>query len=187
MKLFSQNKELFQDDVVELSSIYIEKKVNSHSHATILLALKDWDYEESLEKMLYEHLTVENDTTILFSGIVQQIDIAYFPHGKVATLHIVSLSIFSEEDKFHRVFQSTSKKIADIFQYVSSKSEKQYAIEISSECNPEIPDFIVQSNETDFDFIVRISKKLGCNVFVSDNKREQTVLLHPTFPTFLFF
>lgn len=173
MKIFSQNKEIIPDDIGEITSILIQKQANAHTKTTITASLKDWDYPETLEKFISQCVTVENDTTILCSGIVTQLETEYLPHEKLVTLHLLSATISCDEIKLSRVFQSTNKKISDILVYIKNKSGKVDSIQIPSEYDSEIPLLMIQSRETDFEFLLRLSRQFSLHLFVDDSKREK--------------
>lgn len=163
--------------------ITLVKKVNHHSSLTVELDLYDWDYWSDLQKMLLTQVTLEDDTTLLACGVVTEVVADFLPDKRIVTIHVRSLSCEFDKTKENRVFQSQNQGWKDIFSYLTEKSKPDLNVEIDKD----VPDsvfeeaqkqgILLQQEETDFQFLVKVAEKLGVFLFVKDTNKKSCGLL----------
>lgn len=167
--------------------ITLLKKVNHHTSLTVELDLYDWDYWNDLQKMLLTQVTLEDDTTLLACGVVTGVVADFLPHKRIVTLHLSSLSCEFDKLKENRVFHAQNQGWKDIFSYLSEKSKPDLNVEIDKDIPKSVfneaqkQGILLQQQETDFQFLVKVAEKLDVFLFVKDtNKKSCGLLLGPS-------
>lgn len=152
-----------------LRKVKLNKQVNSHSSCEIEMILTD-DNVNDLEKYIGFEIVVEDDGIRLMIGKISSITLKQ--SFSVSTIVFWADSFSTEADKtpFNRVFQDTQKKYSDIVSCIKNVSlpvqilEKGFAEEQEEH-------IIIQHNETDFEFVRRLSLSRGLNLFVDDTSQ----------------
>lgn len=154
-----------------IEKIKIKKNVNSHSTAKIRIRIPQENDAKNLESIIGSEVTIQNDTNILMRGCVSFVQIDYDYPSIFATVKLVSLTKKFDDKIQKRVFQSTDKKFADVFDKISS-SDVNIDITEPNLKSKEYEGLIVQSNVTDFNFLIKVAKKLGYYVFINDTNSK---------------
>lgn len=161
-----------------IQQIRLEKKVNIHSHWTVELELIDWSYLVVLQKSVNSQVTLEDDTTLLACGVVTGVNVDFQPHRRKVLLHLSSLSCEFDLTKETRVFHHQEQGWKEIFSYLSEKSQPDFSVEMDQNVPDKVFDdsnkqgILVQHEETDFQFLMKIAEKLGLYLFVKDANKK---------------
>lgn len=158
-----------------LRTVNLKKAVNSHSTAEIKM-ISVSDKPDELRRYIGTPITVEDNERVLMRGKIDGLTFDNAFSGTTAVFHAVSLSAEMDKTNHNRVYQDTKKKYSDV---INSLSNDSYSFQISdnSEGGKNDETLIIQQNETDFNFAVRIAKKLELFVFVDDVSSKCSMLL----------
>jgi len=150
-------------DGFHMKKLKITKKVNQHHECFVQF---DFDrFSSDLELADKELKIFDDENKLIFSGKVYSSDIMYSRERGSKEVEIKGYSLTKDTDVVHnnRVFQSPQKKIGDILQSVNKK------FTVKGKDDIEIVHPVVQYNETDFEFAVRMARENSLFVFVDDS------------------
>ena len=146
-----------------LEKICINKEINNHFTAEIRGIIED-ELEEKYLKMLIYHvwcrmIVVDENKVekVLFCGIVTDFSIEYNRNDKVFSLEIKSGTYLMDIYTHLRSFQNDEIsycKILDILKENYLKYEYMYLFNLE---NDKVHDFLLQYQETDWEFIKRVA------------------------------
>ncbi|MGN0677931.1 MAG: phage baseplate assembly protein V [Ruminococcus sp.] len=107
-------------------------------------------------------------------------------HSGIAEITAYSHSMKADAVRYNRIFQNPEKKLSDIIELMNSDSEDDKIIcDIKDGCDKIIEYPVIQDNETNYQFIVRLAKECGlflmnvdadnAKCFISDGSTGKSV------------
>ncbi len=165
-----------EEGLVKVFNVVVEKHINTHSYAQIHLMLYNWSDDSKYQAMMGDCVGIEDKENVFMWGTITKIETEYNFNNIFIIIYLTSLSLASDIDLHRRVFQSTDKKWSDIFSKI--KTDKVVVeVEQGSFKDVVYEDIVVQSNQTDFDFVLQTAKKLGYYVFIKDTNKDNSKLV----------
>lgn len=174
---FSDFEEIFDYRIIhensEHSSLYLKTRITednfSNTDNLIGKVIRADVFEEGYDEGTTRH--VKN----VFLGVIDRVQID-FADNAFCEIEAHSFSKLLDLDKKYRIFQNPKKTLLDILEAVS----KYDGIVLKGEGTESIsvPDPIIQYNETDWQFILRICRQFGCKVSIShdfNSEKEGTI------------
>lgn len=154
-----------------ISNIDFVKKKNCHSSCVIKIIVTDLDHLSSLNQMVNTIVSVSNNRIIYLYGCVDRISIKHSFLNHIACVYLKSLSCCFDEEIHYRLFQNTQKTFKNL---ISSLSKDYITYKILDKAISEQKEnqIILQRAQSNFEFSIKIAKKLGLNVFVSDRDKN---------------
>lgn len=125
-----------------------------------------------------------DDGSTLFYGLVREVSVSESHHGAIVTVRANSFSILADEELHTRIFQNPNQTLGDILKKISWDKAK---------CEPDLGDAagkkpsglivadvptnaVVQNDETDFSFLLRLAHLVGYRLFIADTIVGRTTL-----------
>jgi hypothetical protein len=160
---------------ISFESIEIDREINQHSKAVVVGCISDDCSETYVRTMINEPwVTIETvdelgKSEILFKGIVTEFSIDHEPHQKKLRLVIHSGSYLMDVEKHFRTFQNSAISYSDILDILEENYTNADHISAQLASNP-IGDFLMQYQETDWQFIERIASRLHYQLSPADTR-----------------
>ena len=177
------NKTKLENFVIQ--EFVLDENINEHQKLEIQLEMDD-EQRKNLERIIEkEDVGIEielanTDKDVkrkVFSGIVDYFEILdYGSYGCRILMKAFSKSVFFDRknEKKYRVFQDTSLMFSDIINEINKDyTEKRLEIKYSDIAKKQIGTLVVQFDETDWEFLVRLASQLKTGMFVI----EQGIIL----------
>lgn len=174
---FSDFEEIFDYRIIhensEHSSLYLKTRIKednfSNTDDLIGKVIKADVFEEGYDEEITKH--VKN----VFLGVIDKVQID-FADNAYCEIEAHSFSKLLDSEKKYRIFQNPKKTLLDILKAVS----KYDGIVLKGEGTESIsvPDPIIQYDETDWQFMLRICRQFGCKVSIShdfNSEKEGTI------------
>ena len=163
----------------EIKELVLKENMNEHQNLVLKLEVDD-NERKKLEKIIQkEEVKIEielsetngqNNKRKVFNGIIDYFEILeYGSYGCRILIKSFSKSIFFDRknEKKYRVFQDKNLTFADIINEINKDyAEKKVEIKYSDIAKKSINTFIVQFDETDWEFLTRIATHLKTGLFV---------------------
>ena len=157
----------------------LNEKMNEHQKLEIQLEMDD-EQRKNLERIIQKEdveIQVELEKVgentgkrRIFNGVIDYFEILdYGSYGCRILLRAFSKSVIFDRknEKKYRVFQDTSFKFSDIIDEINKDYiEKKLEIKYSDIAKKAIDSLVVQFNETDWEFLVRIASHLKTGLFI---------------------
>ncbi len=157
----------------------LNEKMNEHQKLEIQLEMDD-EQRKNLERIIQKEdveIQVELEKVgentgkrRIFNGVIDYFEILdYGSYGCRILLRAFSKSVIFDRknEKKYRVFQDTSFKFSDIIDEINKDYiEKKLEIKYSDVAKKAIGNLVVQFNETDWEFLVRIASHLKTGLFI---------------------
>jgi len=156
-------------DVISIDELLIEKMPNCHTVCNLTAKIK----EEKINDFFIDvnkNLTItDDDNNIVFKGCIYSVDIKC-GHVGYLKLTAYSSSIKTDSIKRKRVFQNTEKSFKKILdKTVKDSDDDTFSFKLEQDVEIDCP--IVQDNETNFEFIVRLASECGLYVLADDSEK----------------
>ncbi len=157
----------------------LDEKMNEHQKLEIQLEMDD-EQRKNLERIIQkedveiqvelEKVGENTEKRRIFNGVIDYFEILdYGSYGCRILLRAFSKSVIFDRknEKKYRVFQDTSFKFSDIIDEINKDYiEKKLEIKYSDVAKKAIDSLVVQFNETDWEFLVRIASHLKTGLFI---------------------
>ena len=163
----------------------LNENINEHQNLEMQLEM-DEEQRKNLEKIIEkENVEIEielsgsnqNVRRKIFCGIVAYFEILdYGSYGCRILMKAFSKSVIFDRknEKKYRVFQDTSLMFSDIINEINKDyADKKLEIKYSDIAKKQIGSLVVQFDETDWEFLVRLASQLKTGMFVI----EQGIIL----------
>ena len=163
----------------------LNENINEHQNLEIQLEM-DEEQRKNLERIIEkENVEIEielsgsnqNVRRKIFCGIVDYFEILdYGSYGCRILMKAFSKSVIFDRknEKKYRVFQDTSLMFSDIINEINKDyADKKLEIKYSDIAKKQIGSLVVQFDETDWEFLVRLASQLKTGLFVV----EQGIIL----------
>ena len=163
----------------------LNENINEHQNLEIQLEM-DEEQRKNLERIIEkENVEIEielsgsnqNVRRKIFCGIVDYFEILdYGSYGCRILMKAFSKSVIFDRknEKKYRVFQDTSLMFSDIINEINKDyADKKLEIKYSDIAKKQIGSLVVQFDETDWEFLVRLASQLKTGMFVI----EQGIIL----------
>ena len=177
------NKTKLENFVIQ--EFVLDENINEHQKLEIQLEMDD-EQRKNLERVIEkEDVEIEIELTNadkdikrkVFSGIVDYFEILdYGSYGCRILMRAFSKSVLFDRknEKKYRVFQDRNLMFSDIIDEINKDyDDKKLEIKCSDIAKKQIGSLIVQFDETDWEFLVRLASQLKTGMFVI----EQGVIL----------
>lgn len=147
----------------EIYEFSVTKKINEHQMAKVvgLSDLGDDELVRLLQTKKEETVVAidENgETTLLFSGIIFDSSIKVTGDLRVVTLTLIGATYLADLHLKSRSYQNSGTQFSEIINNAAT-SNQQFAN--TRLCNSSINNIIVQYQETDWEFVMRVASYLG--------------------------
>lgn len=121
-------------------------------------------------------VTVEDDGRVCLRGTVQGLSGTAGAHRSTVCVQIVSLSLQTDRDPRERIFQDTEKTVQSLVDAVRPEGARVLLTDgrLGKET---VEGAVVQSGETDFQFLRRLAHAKGCPLFVKDTEPQCALAL----------
>ena len=177
------NKTKLENFVIQ--EFVLDENINEHQKLEIQLEMND-EQRKNLERVIekedveieIELANVDKDIKRkIFSGIVDYFEILdYGSYGCRILMKAFSKSVLFDRknEKKYRVFQDRNLMFSDIIDEINKDyADKKLEIKYSDIAKKQIGSLIVQFDETDWEFLVRLASQLKTGMFVI----EQGIIL----------
>ena len=177
------NKTKLENFVIQ--EFVLDENINEHQKLEIQLEMDD-EQRKNLERIIekedvgieIELANVDKDVKRkVFSGIVDYFEILdYGSYGCRILMKVFSKSVLFDRknEKKYRVFQDRNLMFSDIIDEINKDyADKKLEIKYSDIAKKQIGSLIVQFDETDWEFLVRLASQLKTGMFVI----EQGIIL----------
>lgn len=162
--------ELIEDDVVSIDELHITKRFNAHTVCEMTVTIKQ-ESISSVYRKLNKTITLTDDNgMVVFYGYISSLDMKY-GHNGILKATALSASVKTDIKPRNRVFRNTEKSLKKIIEKVKSKSDND-SFEFKIEEDGKIEHPVIQSNETNFQFIKRLASECELYIMVTDNKQN---------------
>lgn len=161
-----------------LVNFSLRKKFGKHGECKFTMSVKDDEATAQLEKVgksIGVSIVSENPLPVFF-GEIKSITLNRKISKTCIEVFAVSDSKKIDEEKHTRVFQNPEKTFADVLN-ISRLKLQNCELSLSSEtAKTKYKNIILQNQETDFEFINRLSKYSGSKLWINDTKQGKIVL-----------
>ena len=177
------NKTKLENFVIQ--EFVLDENINEHQKLEIQLEMDD-EQRKNLERIIekedvgieIELANVDKDVKRrVFSGIVDYFEILdYGSYGCKILMRAFSKSVLFDRknEKKYRVFQDRNLMFSDIIDEINKDyADKKLEIKYSDIAKKQIGSLIVQFDETDWEFLIRLASQLKTGMFVI----EQGIIL----------
>lgn len=151
----------------ELIDFELKYEINEHCYCNIMGILKGGD-----EEFFVKHITafspiqvrIEKDVPItIFNGIIQKSEIRHIGSVYYLTLKCVSNSFKLDIKKRNRSFQDKNMTYKNIMDKIASEYGQSQILDFATE-GKKIEKFILQYEETDWEFIKRLASRFNVGI-----------------------
>lgn len=153
----------------QILALSIKEKIGVHSQAEIKAVIEADSLELSEVECNSQPIRIDSvragDRKLLFSGVIRNVLIEKAASYDIITISAYSLSWFMDLERKSRSFQRGGETILKLMQ----KAGEEYAFSIL--CSAQDRDTagpFIQYQETDWEFLLRLSTHLGAQVFVAN-------------------
>lgn len=152
-------------EFLTLKNVQIHKKVNEHSTASISGYIEETVEDNYIHKALaevqikIELLDEEENSVVLFYGVVVSFSIEVSGKLKLLTIELISNTYLMDIEWHTRIFQDNNLKYSSILQEISS-SYSQCSYIYKEKKDESINKLLVQYQETDWQFLKRMMSRV---------------------------
>lgn len=165
-------------DYIALQGLMIDKGVNSHGMAEIVMRIKDEWKEEYMSKLASEtwvqiqaiDTMEESAHTVLFNGIVTEFMFEQDGYETILKLQLSSGSIFMDLRPHFRVFQNKDAYCRAIQQKIVETYPEGQVLCMEGE-QDRTDGVLIQYQETDWEFLMRVAARTG-KYLVADTSKK---------------
>ena len=152
-------------DFISILDLSIENEINEHGKLKLKAMISkslETNYIEETEKEIEVYIKKDNSEEVdkvLFHGYVTKMDIKVMRGIKIIELEGKTMSYLLDKNKKSRSFQNIKLRYNDLISKILEEYKNiNYIINIPNE---EVDEFIIQYEETDWQFLKRISSKFN--------------------------
>lgn len=125
-----------------------------------------------------------DDGSTLFYGLIREVSVSESHHGAIVAVEAKSFSILADEEFHTRIFQNPNQTLGDILKKISwDKAKCELDLDEVADKKPsglivaeEATNAVVQNDETDFSFLLRLAHLVGYRLFIADTISGRTTL-----------
>ena len=129
-------------------------------------------------------IIARDDGSTLFYGLIREVSVSESHHGAIVTVRANSFSILADEELHTRIFQNPNQTLGDILKKISwDKAKCELDLDDAANKKPsglivadEATNAVVQNDETDFSFLLRLAHLVGYRLFIADTISGRTTL-----------
>lgn len=153
---------------IALEKLEIERTVGAHATARLRGSIRDGDvenYKKLLLEKIWVKITAEDENgekRILMTGIIAGFSLEKLYHVHILELTVKSGTYLMDGRVHFRSFQDKSRSYLDVMKMINGSYGESGVI--AEECMEMPVDFLLQYQETDWEFIQRISRHFGLAV-----------------------
>lgn len=151
------------------------KEVNSHSICTFDVNIGNTDHSRFID-LVDKSISVNNGRDYLFFGFIRSITAEIIYSKTILHVCASSHSARIDNELRNRVYQDPNKKLSDVLRCVKNET----SIQISCKDDPALQEPILQSNETDFNFLLRMAAYTNQQLIINDSESPDTIILKVT-------
>ncbi len=159
---------------IHIEQISIRNYANQHAQAEITLQVDEKNGREFVEKSYEEEMIkVLAQGSVIFCGLIQKVSFKYDKSCTLLLFRLVSTSILWDIQKSNKSYQQIGSSLTEIInQSIGSMGIiENYGKDINSEA------MIVQYQETNWQFVLRISAYMNLPVFVDATSEQPRATL----------
>lgn len=155
-------------DFVTIEKLEIDRKIGEHASARLRGIISDEDvedYRRLLLQKIWVEITAEDENQmmkVLMIGIIAGFSLEKRQHEYVLELILKSGTYLMDGSRHFRSFQDKSLTYLDVMNRINEPYSESEAI--AESCMGTAVDFLLQYQETDWEFIKRISSRFGLAV-----------------------
>ena len=159
----------FGKDWGYISKLEIDKAVNSHS-------VCEFDFVVTGDEQisLGQDVSIEDDDHIYMRGYIDRIVRKRSFHETRLHVVVLSYSKHSDIEPYKRIFQSIDKTYSKIGEKLKNEGLDLFWPE--SLKNEKVETVILQQNETDFAFLVRLAEENGFFFYLTDTEEKKAIV-----------
>lgn len=158
----------------------LEKKYNEHSFCRFRIVVTEEEIDSTLLSIDRELSIIDDNESIIFNGFIYSVNIGVGNSG-ITEITAYSNSMKSDVVRYNRIYQNPKKKLSDIVELMNRDSGNNNLIcEIKSGCDKEIEYPVIQDNETNYQFIVRLASECGLFVMDADSSTQKCIICDGT-------
>lgn len=139
----------------------LTQELNEHSRLYISGIISEENVDQYVEnandsEKIEVHLKNENNTCVLFKGIVTNIAVKAIDNVRSITIEALSSTFLMDIKRKSRSFQNKNSKYSEIFTSITNEYPNASVVDEASKAKS-IEGLFVQYNETDWEFIKRLA------------------------------
>lgn len=177
MKIYGFENVLF----INRESFKIIKAQGNHSICEFSATINPSDLNTYLQKIgdcikveldEYDNGKKSSYNKVIFNGIISNIctDVSF--SETIINISSVSFSVFEDEERYTRIFQNPDKNFSDLAN-VQRLNLKKSEIRINEGLAERVVrNVVVQNQETNFEFLKNLSRKIGTRLWINDLDSE---------------
>ncbi len=147
--------------ITQLLSVSIEECISWHAAARITARMESETFDAAYQRLQGEPLliysTKNNQDTLIFYGVIFELDVEKKAAYEIARIEAYSLSWLMDLERKSRSFQDTADTLVTLIQEIAQESS---FYTLCSANDQEIAKLFIQYQETDWEFLLRLSTHL---------------------------
>jgi len=156
-------------DFVQITKLRIEERLNDHATAYITGVLHDQVsisevYRLTINSNFRIKVLENGDEVVIFAGVLVGLEIKSLIDVKYLSVKLKSHSFKLDIQKQSRSFQDINNPYRSIFTQIVQDEHKGIILDTASNMQPQ-GRFIVQYNETDWNFLKRLASQLNAIIY----------------------
>lgn len=158
-----------QFEFLTLESLEIDREVGEHATAFVSGYIRDKDveaYKGKLLERMWVNITGEDEegeTRNLMTGMIAGFSLEPQPHATLLTLILKSGTYLMDGSRHYRSFQDSSLTYLEVLRVIN-QTYGEADVKEKGGLESSTIDFLLQYNETDWEFIKRIASRFGMAV-----------------------
>ena len=154
---------------ITVQNLQIHTEINQHSTMSIQVMVEEQVTKGQAASLENQPVCIKlTDGTILFCGICTMCKLNSMARYQEVTIQASSYTYLADQEKKDKTFQNPAKTLNQ----VANELMKPYGGSVEVSQDIAIPYVISQKQETDWEFLVRISNQNGYSVFVESRNQS---------------
>lgn len=126
------------------------------------------DYARSRKASEVMHEQKDGKKIVLMTGVVRNVRVHYGSTRHTLDVELVSPTVEMSESTHFRIFQSTQKTVKGMIDWIMQAYSHPVTFQGANRFDEIVEHPVVQSNQTDFDFLLGLAGHVGAGVWVED-------------------
>lgn len=153
----------------QIQSLSIKESIGSHVFAEVTTSIEPGSLEASGQELNNQPLVIyaekDEKELLLFSGVIGRVCIEKDSSYDTICLFAYSLSLYMDLERKNRSFQDTGESVVGLIQKITK--EHSFSAICSTE-DKQLTKPLIQYQETDWEFLLRLSTHLHVPLFVAN-------------------
>lgn len=159
----------------QLVSFSLIKEINKHSKCSFSFKTNKDDYLEYMNSVGSD-IKINNGEEYIFFGIIEGVSVNNHFCETIVTINAVSDSIKIDQKPMKRIFQNPEKTFDSIVSYL----KKEDGFEAETSFKEKICEPLLQCDESDFSFLLRLACKYGMYIIADDTAGHGKIKINIT-------